>query len=67
MNNKLQKPFSLIVSTTEENLVNIINQSNLPAYCLKIILERIYNKLEQLDKEEIEKYNESIKNKSTKK
>ena len=63
----MNKPFSLTIAETEQQIVNILNNAQLPAYCLKNMLEKIYNQIEKLDQEEIEKYNESIKNKSTKK
>lgn len=59
MENK--KPFTLILEDTETQLAEIMNKSNLPVFCLKKILEDLYNQLEQIDKQEILKYKENIK------
>jgi hypothetical protein len=55
----MNKPFSLIVSETEQKVVEIINNSQLPAYVLKNILQGIYAEIERVDNEEIAKYNEA--------
>ena len=39
-------------------IVEIINNSQLPAYVLKNILQGIYAEVERVDNEEIAKYNE---------
>ena len=52
----MQKPFSLIISETEQKIVNVINESNIPAYCIKNILEKIYNQVNIIDQEETERY-----------
>lgn len=63
------KPFSLQVQETEAKLVGIINTSNLPAYALKTILQRIYQQLEDIEQKEIDQYHQEqskIKEKATK-
>lgn len=55
------KPFTIIVQETEEQLIKTINNSNLPAYVLKNILKELYQQVEQLEINEIEKYNQSKK------
>jgi len=54
----MNKPFSLIVSETEQKVVEIINNSQLPAYVLKTILQNLYTQVENIEIEEIKKYNE---------
>ena len=49
-------PFTLQVQETEEQLVKTLNNSNLPAYVLKNILKELYQQIEQLEINEIEKY-----------
>lgn len=63
----MEKPFTLIIKEMEEEIIKIINKSNLPAYNIKLSLQNIYNEVDRIDKEEISKYNEYIKNKSNKK
>lgn len=57
MKNK-PKPFTLLVKETEEELVKIINSSNIPAFCLKQILSNLYNQLNELENQEIKDYQE---------
>ena len=52
------KPFSLQVQETEAKMVGIINTSNLPAYALKTILQRIYQQLEDIEQKEINQYHQ---------
>lgn len=59
----MEKPLTLTINETHEEIVKIINNSNLPAYILKKILEDIYKQIEILDNQEIENYKkESEKN-----
>ena len=55
------KPFTLQVQETEQEIVDIINKSNLPAYVLKQIIKGIYQQLEEVEQQEIQKYNEENK------
>ena len=59
----MQKPFSLMIKETEEEIVKIINNSNVPVFCLKQILFNLYNQLDDLEKKEIEKYQKSLEDK----
>lgn len=54
----MNKPFTLQIQETEQKIVEIINNSQLPAYVLKNILQGIYAEIERVDNEEIAKYNE---------
>lgn len=65
-NDKMGKPFTIKVQETEQEFIKIINESSLPAYVLKIIFQNLYNQLEEIDNKEMEKYAESLKNKSKK-
>lgn len=56
MENKIEKPFTLKCKETEENIVQSINNSGLPAYVLKTILQSIYNQIDKIDNEEIQRY-----------
>lgn len=53
----MEKPFTLIVQEMEQEIVNVINKSNIPAYNIKLSLQNIYNEVDRIDKEEINKYN----------
>jgi len=55
----MEKPFSLKIQDFNDKLVELVNTSELPAYVLKIELEKIYQQIDRLEKEEIEKYKES--------
>lgn len=55
---KIKKPFTIIVQETTQNLVEIINNSQLPTFVLKNILQGIYAEIDRVDNEEIAKYNE---------
>ncbi len=54
----MNKPFTLKVQETSEQVVEVLNKSELPAFALKIILQNLYNELDKVDMEEINKYNE---------
>ena len=53
----MNKPFTIKVQETSEQVVEVLNKSELPAFALKIILQNLYNELGKLDMEEINKYN----------
>ena len=57
----MNKPLSLQVQETEQEVVEVINKSQLPAYVLKTMLERIYKQVELIEQEEIKKYEEAKK------
>lgn len=52
----MNKPFTLKVEDSKKEIINIINGAELPAYCIKKILQEIYDEIEKLDKDEIEQY-----------
>lgn len=52
----MEKPFTLRCKETEEKLIKSINDSNLPVYVLKSILQSIFNQLDKIDTDEIQKY-----------
>lgn len=54
----MNKPLSLMAQETEQEIVEIINKSQLPAYVLKKMLQEIYSEVERIESEEIKKYNE---------
>lgn len=55
------KPFSLKVQEFSEGLVNLINSSDLNCYVLKNELQKVYQQLEAIENEEINKYNDEYK------
>lgn len=57
----MNKPFTMQIEETEQKIVEIINNSQLPAYVLKSILQGIYAEIDRVDNEEIAKYNEEQK------
>lgn len=63
----MNKPFTLQVQETQQEIINTINKSNLPAYVLKQILKELYQQIEQLEINEIETYNQGQEKKSKKK
>lgn len=63
----MNKPFTLQVQETQQEIVNTINKSNLPAYVLKNILKELYQQVEQLELNEIETYKQQQEKKSKKK
>ena len=42
----MQKPFSLMIKETEEEIIKTINNSNIPIFCLKQVLSNLYNQLD---------------------
>ena len=59
----MDKPLSLRVREFESKLVEELNKSELPAFCLKQILEKIYSQLTQIENQEIKDYQERQLNK----
>lgn len=63
----MNKPFSLKVKEAQEQIINIINDASLPAYCLKNILQNILTEIENLDNQEVEKYYKELEKEKEKK
>lgn len=63
-NNPIEKPLIMILGETEEKIVRSINESNLPAFILKPMLERILNQIQYLEQHEKEEamriYNQKL-------
>lgn len=57
----MDKPFTLKIEEAEKEVVELINNSNLPAFVWKIILQNVFRQVEITDQEEIEKYEEELK------
>ena len=49
----MDKPVILKIKDTEESLINAINKSELPAFLLRPIVEKIFNQLVQNEKNEV--------------
>lgn len=60
------KPFTLKIKETEQALINLINNSDLPAFCIKTIFNSILSEIERIDEAEIEKYQQELKNEENK-
>lgn len=60
----MEKPLILQIKDIEEDMMKKINESGLPAFILRPILEKIYNQLIQIEKNEvataIRQFNESL-------
>lgn len=52
----MEEPFTLRVQETEEKLVKILNESKIPAFVLKIILQNLFNQLSEIERNETETY-----------
>lgn len=61
----MEKPFTIKVQEIEQEIIKIINKSELPAYVLKTMFQNIYNQIEMIDNEEMKKYAESLKEKES--
>lgn len=61
----MEKPINLKVKEFEEQLVKLINESNIPAFITKVSVEKILRQLEILERKEFEisakEYQESLK------
>lgn len=49
----MEKPLNLKLKEIKEQIANIINQANLPAYILKPIVKEFYSQLEILEQQEL--------------
>lgn len=56
----MNKPFTLKLEELKNKLVEDINNAELPAFNVKIILQEIYKTIEELDKQEIDNYYKEI-------
>lgn len=61
----MNKPANLIVEETKDNIINIINESGLPAFLLEPILKDLHDQTSILKQKELEKskreWEESLK------
>jgi hypothetical protein len=63
----MDKPLTLKMEELQNEITQKINEANIPAYCIKTMLRELYEEVDSIDKEEIQRYNEYIKNKPNKK
>lgn len=56
----MNKPFTLKLEDLKNQLVEDINNAELPAFNVQIILQEIYRTIEELDKQEIDNYYKEI-------
>lgn len=63
----MEKPTVLKLKETETKLIQIINESNIPIFIIRPVLERIISEVRILEQKEYEqeklKYEESLKDK----
>lgn len=63
---KIEKPTILKIKEAEEEIIKIINNSKLPAFILKPIIEKILRQIEILEEQELinetNNYNEALNN-----
>lgn len=63
---KIEKPTILKIKEAEKEIVKIINNSKLPAFILKPIIEKILRQIEILEEQELinetNNYNEALNN-----
>lgn len=52
----MNKPFTLKLEELKNKIVEDINNAELPAFNVEIILQEIYKTIEELDKQEIDNY-----------
>lgn len=61
----MTKPANLIIEETKENLVKVINESGLPPFLVEPIIKDLYNQVNILKQQELEKskreWEESLK------
>lgn len=62
----MNKPFTLKLEELKNEIVKNINNAELPAFNVKLILQEIYKTVEELDKQEIENYYKEKENKEEK-
>ena len=69
MNNKIEKPIILKLKELEEEIIKLINCSEIPAFILKPMFEKLLNQLQIIEQEELEsetkKYNEQLQKKES--
>lgn len=69
MNNKIEKPIILKLKELEEGIIKLINSSEIPAFILKPMFEKLLNQLQIIEQEELEsetkKYNEQLQKKES--
>lgn len=58
----MEKPTIIKLKEIEEEIINIINSSNVPPFVLKPTIEKIYRQLEILEQQEYETEKENYEN-----
>ena len=65
MKKQIEKPTILKLKEFEEKVIELINNSNIPAFILKNPIEKILNQLQIIEQQELEKeielYNQQLK------
>lgn len=60
------KPYIIKVAETEEKIVDVLNKSGLEPYTLKNILTGIYQQLDEIEKNQINEYQQELNKKDNK-
>lgn len=70
MQNKIEKPTIIKLKETEQQLIDIINNCEIPAFILKPLFEKLLNQLQLIEQQELENetkiYNEKLEKESDK-
>ena len=65
MKKQIEKPTILKLKEFEEKVIELINNSNIPAFILKNPIEKILNQLQIIEQQDLEKeielYNQQLK------
>lgn len=66
----MEKPINLKAAELENEIIKSLNDSKLPAFILKPIVERVYNQVNQLEQAQLEnsrvEYEKSLKKEARK-
>ena len=62
----MEKPSSVLIRETEEEIIKVINSSNLPPFCIRKMLEPMIEQLRNLENEEIANYYKKLEEKKEK-
>lgn len=63
----MNQPFTLKLEDLKNKIIEDINEAELPAFCVTIILQEILKTIQEIDKQEIQKYYEENENKKEEK
>ena len=62
----MNKPITIKMNEATLQIVDILNKSELPAFCLKTIIKDILKEIDNAEQQEIQKYQEYLKEQNKK-